>query len=403
MESKVLDLALMFVCALLGYGVVLVLARRRFGERGYALTNAFLSFIFAGLIHMALLMLSIFLTVATYKNWASAEYLEDMALFPHWFKGSEIATSDWMAVCFTLLAFAAAHSLVYSGFAVKQRLQELDSESSGAPVLLAGDIAGLVIFGAIYGGMMLYWESPILVLRMAEQLGVALPADIGSIRSIGELTRGSLFLSSIYWLWPVVILFATWGFTRATLTFHAALQQQNTPADETVQVSADDNVQAPVAEQSVVEPPRVSPVESESASEFSAAVAESRARRDEEQQRALDAQRQAAEEQREASNAESHAARARRARAVAPDAPTVAAPDAPAQNNGHSEANAAAMRDMTAEQERLRVKAERSDAENAALRQQTARNPLWQPNRNGATAHDPFGDGAFFNTENTGE
>ena len=78
--------------------------------------------------------------------------------------------------------------------------------------------------------LMFQWESPILAIRTADLIAENDILDnVASIEGVGDIVGSSWLVRALYWLWPALILFVSYGFTRAFLGLENAIQQ--TPVD----------------------------------------------------------------------------------------------------------------------------------------------------------------------------
>lgn len=396
MDSNFLDLFIKAILGVVTYAVVLMFVRRQFGQSGYARFNSFLPLLLWIPLDLGLLFMSIFMTISTYRNWAPAEFLQDIPLVTGWFKDSEMTISDWMVIVLSVVFFVLAHKMIYSAMLVRDRLRQ-GQEGTRDFLFEAAGCGVLVLLFVLF---MYGWESPIFVLRFAENLGVELPKDLGQIETLSQLLGKSWLLHAAYYGMPLVCLVVPVFSMYAFLGYHAALQQDDgtqtasansaqSPAEAHGSVGGDDlkdaqiaqaaqegqhaAAQAQAAAQSHVAQAQVQ------AEAAGAATERARIERDDARQRALEAERRTAE-------AEERTARAREAQHLAPDL-TVNGANGHASNgtngqaNGHGQETQEQVQELLNQIEDERSRREQAEAERAALTLQHARNPLLQPNR----------------------
>jgi hypothetical protein len=363
MDPKFLNLFFKAVLGVVTYAVALMFVRRQFGENGYARFTTFLPLLLWIPLDIGLLLMSIFMTMSTYRNWAPAEYLADIPLVARWFTSSQMTISDWMVIVLSVVFWMLAHKMVYGAMLVRDRLRQGQERSRDFLFEAAGCAALILLFSLFYYG----WESPIYVLRFAENLGVPIPTDIGQIQTLNQLLGKSWLLHAAYYGMPLVCLIVPVFSTYAFLGFHGALQQDDTmqaiPTSDVQTVTSDIETGGDSDGQEL----RTAQVAQTSSANTEAEMA--RVERDNARQRTLEAEQRTAE-------AEERAARAVEVHQLTPE---LVLNGTNGHNNGHLEHEQ--IQELIRQVEDERDGKEQAEAKTAALTQQLARNPLLQPNR----------------------
>lgn len=221
MNGQLISLIPKLLLGFVAYTLILATARNLAGQRGYNVVTAALSLAWWFGVDAAIAMLSFFLTVTAYRSWFPSEYLEDFPLVAHLFGGTDLVAADWMALVFTLLVFALAHGVAWLIIFVMQQVTDWEHRDF-RPLLVELPFILLTIGAFAY--LMYQWEGPILAVRTAELINDTGAFDnIGSIHAVKDIIADSWLLRSLYHLWPVLILFVSYGFTRAFLGFEAAI------------------------------------------------------------------------------------------------------------------------------------------------------------------------------------
>jgi len=222
-STQVAILIVKAVVALAIYTMILVAARHVAGQRGYTVASAFMSAAWWFALDAGLALLSYFLTVTAYRNWFPSEYLEDFPVVARWFTNSDLNAADWMALAFTGAVFTLAHIMAWLLMFLMQELSR-GRVANLQPILIEAPF--FLLATGVFLWLMYQWETPVLALRTAELIcDTDMMDNVGGIENVRDIIGASWLLRSLYWLWPVLILFLSYGFTRAALGLHAAIQQ----------------------------------------------------------------------------------------------------------------------------------------------------------------------------------
>lgn len=221
MDNQLTSLIPKLLLGFVAYTLLLATARNLAGQRGYNVVTAGLSLAWWFAVDTAIALLSFFLTVTAYRSWFPSEFLEDFALIGKLFAGTDLVAADWMALAFTAIVFALAHGVAWFLIYVMQQVTDWEHHDL-RPLLVEAPFFLLTVGAFAY--LMYQWEGPILAVRTAELISDTVAFDnIGAIRAVKDIIADSWLLRSLYHLWPVLILFVSYGFTRALLGFQAAV------------------------------------------------------------------------------------------------------------------------------------------------------------------------------------
>lgn len=222
MSSQVCVLIAKALVLLVVYTLVLSAARRWAGQRGYAVTAALMSVAWWLVFDAGFAILSYVLTVTAYTMWFPSEYLEDLPLIGGWFANSDLCAADWLALILTGLAFSLAHGVAWYLMLISEIIS-MGRAADYRPLVRQG--LPLVLTAVTYSMLMYWWESPVLALRTAEMVCESdLVDNVGSIQSVREIVGTSWVLRSLYWMWPMLILYISHKFTNAFLQMENAIQ-----------------------------------------------------------------------------------------------------------------------------------------------------------------------------------